>query len=125
GFFQLQRRHPRMSSRLRMARQRLHSAQRHSVARNPQAAQKGKRRIPPAVEIEREDAARIIALPIANTNLLGVLEKGRVNHALELRTARKPLGDPLRVFALPVQAQPDGLQTWVDHPTLRGDLYIS
>src|SRR5579872_4135966 len=55
-----------------MAHQRLHSAERHRVARQSQIAQELERRFLSAAKIEREHAARKIALRLPDANLLNL-----------------------------------------------------
>ena len=80
-------RHAGMRGGLGMAGQRLDAAERHRVARDPQIAQERERGVAAAVEIERENAARIIALRLADANLLGIVEQRGIEHAPDLRTA--------------------------------------
>ena len=80
GLRQFRLAHAGVRRALRMAAQRLHAAQRHRVARDLHVPQEVERRLLAAVEIDREDAARIGALLLENALLLRIGKQRRIDH---------------------------------------------
>ena len=57
------------------------------------------------MEIDGENAARIIALRLANANLLGIVEQGGIVNTPDLRPTGEVFGDALGILALAVHPQ--------------------
>src|ERR1700730_5227486 len=105
-----------MSRRLWMAYQCLHAAERDRIARDAQVAKKLERRLLAAFEIEREHAAREIALLVRDADLLRIDKERRIVNARPLGIPRQLRGDALGVLAGPVHTQVHGRQASVQHP---------
>src|SRR5438128_1152091 len=103
-----------------MARESLDTAKRHSVAGDPHVAQEFERGRLSTFELDGKQTAGISALFLENALLLGAGEQRGIDHAAQMLVAVERLGEPLRVFALPVHAQRNRWQAAVEHPALVG-----
>ncbi len=108
-----------------MAHQRLHSSQRHRIPRQPQIPQELERRRLTPTQLERKHRARKIALRLINSQLLGVVEQGRIQDLLQLGMLREPFRDPLRVLARPIHPKSHSRQASVQHPALVRLQYVA
>ena len=104
--------------RLRVTRERLDPAEAHGIARDLEAPEELERAALAALDFDREDRARKVALRVADPLLLRVVEQRRVVHAQHARVIGEPLGDALGILALAVHPERDGREPRVEDPGL-------
>src|SRR5579875_3950071 len=94
-----------MRGAARMTGERFDSTERNRIARELQISQQVERRRFSTFQINRNKAARKVALLAIDALLFGIIEQGRIIYLRNFGMHCEPLGDALRVLALPVHAQ--------------------
>src|SRR5712671_3017108 len=89
----------------RMAGEGFDSAEADGVAADLETSQKVKCRESPSLQFERKKRPRIISLPIANPDLLGIRKQRGIEDSFDFLISRQLLGDALCVLTLAIHPQ--------------------